>query len=308
MGVPKCDFVFFCPAKKGENMDTRHLIDWFSFSILGDYSLSDVFPHEDNLPCVASVQPAEMIPLRRYGIAAALSPAGRIDIGSGQQGKLVTFTGGDLAALELTGVNILELIEKVVRSQYARVARIDLASDIVNAGAMADDIYAAWKNGGVKTRAGKVTRIEAQSKSGSLGVTVSIGSRSSERFVRVYDKGIQTEGKGEYGKDWLRVEVEAKGRYARSIAAAVFSHGVGPTIKTVILSYVTIGDLQWWNDLWENVGSGASILKPGRKVTESDVWLHTVALANVCEAIEGHDAIVVSQVIASLRSAGVLTD
>lgn len=90
--------------------------------------------------------------------------------------------------------------------------RIDLAKDVVNIPIDLDRIYEAISTGKTKGTA----RSFSQMHSPNGGNTIYVGSRESERFVRVYDKAAQT---GVSDKTWKRFEIECKGMVARAMAS-----------------------------------------------------------------------------------------
>ena len=90
------------------------------------------------------------------------------------------------------------------------VTRIDIALDIYNSGKDAQDVFFAHR---VEQPNERKKRGFIQSDKGS---TFTLGSRSSNKYLRVYDKG-KEQGTQE---DWLRVEMEYKGD-AAPIAAAL---------------------------------------------------------------------------------------
>lgn len=56
---------------------------------------------------------------------------------------------------------------------------------------------------------------------GRKGSTLYVGSRTSEKFLRIYDKGVEQE----IDTLWYRIELECKGDYARGVALHIDSVG-----------------------------------------------------------------------------------
>jgi len=93
----------------------------------------------------------------------------------------------------------------------ASITRLDLAYDLQGEELSLDEIYKALDR---KENTG-TARTFSQIHSVNGGNTVYVGSRQSEKFIRIYDKQAQT---GVKGKAWFRYELETKGMVARSLA------------------------------------------------------------------------------------------
>jgi len=118
-------------------------------------------------------------------------------------GVSVDIPGSACAELEVS-----EVLAYVYENQF-EMSRIDVAVDVPEwwNGAL---FYEHLTEGLVDTQAKKHQFIRS-----NTGWTVYVGSRTSERFLRIYDKQAQTGGTG----PWTRVELECKGEYARGVAA-----------------------------------------------------------------------------------------
>jgi DNA relaxase NicK len=135
--------------------------------------------------------------------------------------------------------------------------------------------------GKVITQARKMTPIESKDKKGNgQGKTVNIGSRTSEAFLRVYDKG------AEQGTDvdWTRVELETKGRLADLACVRMGQKGIRRAGCALIRKFVSIPDLEWYTDLLSGAGEMDTTLR--RKESDWDAWVRAVALPNVIKAIQ----------------------
>lgn len=110
----------------------------------------------------------------------------------------------------------MELDQKALLVQCldagASITRIDLAKDLTGEVVSLDKIYQELEQGkGVGS-----ARTFTQMHSASGGNTVYVGSRQSEKFIRIYDKAAQT---GAHDERWFRYELELKGVVARSLAS-----------------------------------------------------------------------------------------
>lgn len=142
-----------------------------------------------------------------------------------------TFTGRDLLAWrENTGPG--DLVRFVLEWEY-NITRIDLALDILDGGDL-EDVARAVESGKAKTRTTSRSVIRSSSADSQKGLTVYIGSRQSDKFMRVYHKGAQMGTDDE----WTRVELEAKGNYAKMLATRLAG-----------LCSASQGHSEWWTEL-----------------------------------------------------------
>jgi hypothetical protein len=111
-----------------------------------------------------------------------------------------------------------------------KCTRIDLAIDVKDNSLLMGDIEQMASEHNWKGTAHSSTTIKSND---GKGCTVYMGSRSSERFVRIYDKAAQLAQLG----DWVRIEAEIKGDSARGVARAIAasgSEGLGIIAQSVI--------------------------------------------------------------------------
>lgn len=91
------------------------------------------------------------------------------------------------------------------------ITRLDLAKDLTDTKADLDSIYKALERGEHSGTARKFAQIHSLNG----GNTIYVGSRQSEKFIRIYDKAAQ---EGLPGQLWIRFELETKGMVARALA------------------------------------------------------------------------------------------
>lgn len=91
----------------------------------------------------------------------------------------------------------------------AKISRIDIAVDVFDSEWSLLDFEKREAN--LKTGARKEPTYV---KSANNGWTVYVGSRTSDRFLRIYNKSAESET----DVDHIRIELECKGRYARALA------------------------------------------------------------------------------------------
>lgn len=160
---------------------------------------------------------------------------------------------------------MLDLLRKIV-NVGGKITRIDIALDTTEV-SCADDVYHAYERGELKTRATNVMRIQSLS-----GTTVYVGSRYSDRYLRIYDKGKQLKT----GTIWTRIELEVKGLKANLYARVVVSEGFD-AIPLLIRSFVDVPSVGWYYRATRvtNVQSGIPKVSRMRSTQE---WLESVAI------------------------------
>jgi Replication initiation factor len=115
------------------------------------------------------------------------------------------------------------------------------------------------------------------------GLTLYLGSRSSERMLRVYDKAVQM---GDDGAQWERIELEIKGDAATRAARAIALYGVSSVAKAWICEFAHF-DHPAWNEI-EN--SGKLSYEPSqRKQHDGRTWLLTSIAAIIAKRIMAGD-------------------
>ncbi len=139
--------------------------------------------------------------------------------GRPEMGIHVSINSASLAAVDLRPLQMLNTIIDWGGS----FKRIDLAFDDLGGLLDVDEMYRKILSGEVVTRYRRVARV-SNARMGSaekLGDTVNLGRRSSESFVRIYDKAAEQRAKGktlpEGVESWVRVELEVKGDKADAV-------------------------------------------------------------------------------------------
>lgn len=102
-------------------------------------------------------------------------------------------------------ITLLGLVEK-----GDKITRLDIALDCLNSGYTCADIWGYLQQGRYVGRFKPESINQITGVVRSSGYSIGIGSRSSGRYVRIYDKGAE-QGTG---VDWLRIEVQINGDMA----------------------------------------------------------------------------------------------
>lgn len=101
----------------------------------------------------------------------------------------------------------------------ARITRLDIALDVQGVRIDLDEVYKWLESKNYKGTAKTISQIHSLDG----GNTIYVGSRQSERFIRIYDKAAQQKLQGEL---WTRFELETKGMVARALATLLASPDV----------------------------------------------------------------------------------
>lgn len=183
-----------------------------------------------------------------------------------EQRVMLTMTGGDLEGLRSAGLTDIGLLQMAYELN-ASITRLDVAIDYF---AFADplDLYNAFLAEQVKTTADKVTKVEDRSRSADfVGQTIYFGSASSEKRLRVYDKGAQLEVDGK----WYRIELVHRREFADSLAAAMRDVGVVDAGRAAIRAFLDAPSVDWYNRAVS--GPVIDFAVTARKDNKTEQWL-----------------------------------
>jgi DNA relaxase NicK len=148
-----------------------------------------------------------------------------------------------------------------------RVSRIDLAIDVKNSGLNMVDVCKPnrlpYKGRG---RTPKLTPVGDEED----GWTVYIGSRSSDKFLRIYDKALE---QGDKNADWIRIELECKGLVAHYLGETLSKGDVSAAyaIASQLCSAMVNFKTPVWNAALSERRVEISIPKPSSRDTLA--WL-----------------------------------
>jgi len=183
-----------------------------------------------------------------------------------EMGVHVILSGSTLRALAVNGSDVVTVLA-ALRALGARVSRIDLAVDVRGSTLTLTDLCKPnrqpYKGKGRTPKYTAVGDVED-------GWTIYIGSRSSDKFLRIYDKQKES---GEDGDGWVRIEIECKGMVA---------HWLGDTLPhmTPIQAYDLASSLiktmvDFNTPVWQSALSATQVSLAIPKKTERDTlaWL-----------------------------------
>lgn len=131
-------------------------------------------------------------------------------------GHHVVFSGSSLRNLFTSGMAQPQTLLRSCHDAGGNISRLDLAKDLTEWEIDYETVYKSLKRGNIGGTARNISRLE----SSGGGTTIYIGSRQSERFVRLYDKAAEQQLDNAL---WSRLEVETKGMVARAVTTALLN-------------------------------------------------------------------------------------
>jgi phage replication initiation protein len=185
-------------------------------------------------------------------------------------GVCLDITGEGLRQIEASGrVKDWQHFLLSLKDAGASFSRLDVACDDKTELLNLAEIVAAAEAGTVCTHFQQWRRDEGKRAFGdqgerSPGLTLYFGSRSSDSFVRIYDKAAQQQQEGH----WVRVEMEVKGKRAPLLVDAFIEGGPSALVGYLrgLLDFKEPGEhseRSRWNtvDWWENFLGFAEVVR-----------------------------------------------
>jgi len=218
--------------------------------------------------------------------------------GRAEMGLHVIYSGQALQAMYNAGYDT-EGIIKNANSLGARCTRCDIALDILD-GASGVDVYAANIRVGRAKSASKTWRNLENAEGGK---TLYIGSRASERMVRIYDK--KAERAAAFvtvdANSWIRAECELKGDRARDFLKACKDNKIEDVMVSHLVSAVDFPTVADWKQATTTGGKWVEPTETHRKDTKTRHWLmSSVALIIAKEA--AHDGVFYAKLLTEINS------
>lgn len=239
---------------------TKH-IDW-----IGATYPADVTPQQA-LPLLDWIRTGEGAHGHRNRYFDSITGA-RYDHGASEaQGCQLQISGSALSEMRSYWSMSDDDILTLLAAKHARMSRVDLAINLHGCALTPQLAYRAIKDGKLKAPV-KEYDLTLGTKDHIEGETCYIGSRTSERYVRIYDKA--AEMKIVDGEAWIRLEMEVKGMKARATQHAMAEHGTTPVINGQFGGFITWGNQEYQQAI---TGDSAEVDEQGRKQTNAEKWL-----------------------------------
>lgn len=192
-------------------------LDWLSFTVPNTVKSKDRLKNFFDNMTVVNLGYGGL----GYTNSAVLGDGGRLywNDERPEMGLHVRLSAATLVDVETAPIGMLMRI----KDWGGQVTRMDLAFDDTSGWLDMDEMHMKILSGEVVTRWRRVTRIDGRKigKDEKMGDTINVGSRTSEAFLRIYDKLLEQRGEGSEVLDmdfWVRVELELKGDKAAAFA------------------------------------------------------------------------------------------
>lgn len=257
-------------------MTLSHCIDWLQFSV--------PFPEDkDPIEVIAqSLPPSPLFTLtgekgtniQGYNTCLMLA-AGKVHFHTEQRRNKISFqfTGTDLSYLAQNEYNVIDLLTWV-EAQGFYLTRLDFAIDVKDEDTNPVDILGALNNGEAKTMAqrwGAYLGFAKQDGKVIPSGTVYVGSPTSQRMLRVYDKGAERDT----GADWTRIELVSRKDASRTLGAAMVVTNIGDAGRTAMRWFISSG-VAWFDNA---LNSQTVYIQPiASDAPKTLQWLMTVVL------------------------------
>lgn len=217
-----------------------------------------------------------------FGLLSPLDePLGRVawNADQPQQKIFVQLTGEDLAVMRgpyRRGAASFLVFFHLMYDKGVNVTRLDLAFDIFGVFGAVAQVYQALLDGEPSTSVRKFQYMVGYDRSGGVpvpvGDTLYLGSASSGRRLRVYDK------QAEQGTDepWVRFELVNRGAYANQVAGVLRRAFSGDVIVKAITAFFDT-TISWFVRACDLlIANGCELGQVPRKDTDTDRWLRRV--------------------------------
>jgi hypothetical protein len=187
---------------------------------------------------------------------------------SEMQGARIDLSGEVLSNLRKTGWHDDMLIRELAQSKRKRrTTRADYCFDVHGAGSVRHTVN-HWMAGKAKTTFKNAPKgwLDYGTRRGQ---TIYFGSKESDKFIRVYDKGTEM---GLLNEAWLRVELQTRKEQAQALVSDGIKQDMKTAGRTHIKASLDFPDLQWWQVAMK--GDTMEKERVGRKETNWQAWMN----------------------------------
>jgi len=241
-------------------VDINFVIDWLSVTLRhwpGPWPYFDLATAEAATP--------------RFGYETSWQDGnGSIAYSGGNAGTIhLVWSGSALNALREQGTSMSDMLH-VLNGVGARFTRLDIAADWRDSGTSVAKLAKLIERDLAELKVKRWTFL--QSEGG--GETLYLGSRFSERMIRIYNKAAQfaRTAPGDFN-DWIRVEAELKDRQAEAAAKALIDNTPGSVLAGHLDKVVYFTEYAPWKEFVARLPSPAPVILSQRGVTNTDKWL-----------------------------------
>lgn len=201
-------------------------------------------------------------------------------------------SGAALLSLSANGCSPVSLLERAFRLG-GKVTRLDLAKDARNEAFDLENFEDQIARREFIGRVQKASTI----RNTDGGMTVYVGSRQSNKFLRVYHKGVEQKT----GEDWIRAELELKSETANIVGKLIAGgEDMNNLFSSLAGRMCKVNNADWQKML--EAAAQIGIPKP-EKVSDREKWIATqVTPAVVNYALENPDSEAVKRLLEALKN------
>jgi Replication initiation factor len=199
----------------------------------------------------------------------------------GEMGHHVIFAGSALRNIfERHGISS-EAILRAATHAGGSITRLDLAKDYQGGEINLARVWEALNNHASSGTARSFGKIE----SNNGGFTIYVGSRQSEKFVRIYDKAAESKLSGEL---WFRFEIETKGMVARAVAVSLrHSDNWGAVFDSIVFGMVGKPEELYLENFFSDRNIPIGLPKIERH-SDTEAWIETQVIPAVAKHFIGN--------------------
>lgn len=211
-----------------------------------------------NVPSILTQERVESRPLNGYTVGAVYADGRRLDVHPGrpEMGSHMTWTG---TACSNCPMDCIDLVAYLQAAEFS-FTRLDMAIDVKGFNLRPKRATMERKYGRCKTRA-KKDPLNAYAS--DVGYTQYIGTKSSQIFLKLYDKAAEMG----VDEDWTRVELTVKSKRAAYAAREIVR---GTDFRSLVVAYA---DFPAWRQ-WKQVMAATPVKLPAQRTqTNTERWL-----------------------------------
>jgi hypothetical protein len=279
-------------ASQADNPQYSITIDWLAFTFKGDTHEAAAW-----IRLLASDTAAMAITPTNGYRAAYRTTDGIVvqwNVDREEMGRHVIIAGSAIRhVLEYHELDQTALIQTVLNAGGS-ITRLDLAKDVQGVTVSLDEIYKAMERGEHSGNARSFSQIHSLGG----GNTIYVGSRQSEKFIRIYDKAAQSQLTGER---WYRFELETKGMVARALASLLSENSQwASAFATIALAMVDLPSNRHYRAFFADAFTPIGIPKLEKK-SDREMWIETQVTPAVAKhLVEYPDSEAVKRLVALL--------
>lgn len=242
----------------------KFAVDWLALTVKGE--THETAMHET----IVDYASLEIRPCRPYpGYTDAIeNRAGATvswNVKRGDMGVHVEYSGSTLALYRTEGTDPSDMARWHVSKGHT-ITRLDVAIDVIDSDMKPSDLYSQLEKGKAHTVSGRTYKMW---KGSDGGETLYIGSRTSNIFLRIYDKGAEMHT----DDNWIRIELELKGPKARLFANLIANDGTDTAIERMRGVLLTV--VHFPGKLWAGIVGDEPIklTDTSKKKSDTKAWL-----------------------------------